>query len=38
MAAASNETHFFKNMGMMGCLLMIAVYGPGRWGVERPSS
>jgi putative oxidoreductase len=38
MAAAANETHFFKNMGMMGCLLMIAVYGPGRWGVERPSS
>lgn len=31
MAAGANETHFFKNLGMMGCLLMIAVYGPGRW-------
>lgn len=34
MAAAANETHFFKNMGMMGCLLMIAVYGPGGWVVR----
>ncbi len=31
MAAGANETHFFKNLGMMGCLLMIAVYGPGTW-------
>lgn len=38
MAAGANETHFFKNMGMMGCLLMIAVYGPGRWVVGRSSS
>lgn len=36
MAAAANETHFFKNMGMMGCLLMIAVYGPGQWVVQKP--
>lgn len=35
MAAGANETQFFKNMGMMGCLLMIAVYGPGRWVVPR---
>lgn len=35
MAAGVNETHFFKNLGMMGGLLMIAVYGPGRWVVER---
>lgn len=30
-AAGANETHFFKNLGMMGGLLMIAVYGPGTW-------
>ena len=34
MAAGGNETHFFKNLGMMGCLLMIAVYGPGRWAMD----
>lgn len=26
-----NATQFFKNLGMMGGLLMIAVYGPGLW-------
>lgn len=35
-AAGANETHFFKNLGMMGCLLMIAVYGPGRWALGKP--
>jgi putative oxidoreductase len=30
-AAGMNETEFFKNLGMMGCLLMISVYGPGLW-------
>jgi putative oxidoreductase len=35
MAAGANETHFFKNLGMMGGLLMVAVYGPGRWGLRR---
>lgn len=35
--AGANETHFFKNVGMMGGLLMIAVYGPGRWALGRPS-
>jgi putative oxidoreductase len=34
MAAAQNETHFFKNLGMMGGLLMIAAYGPGRWSID----
>ena len=38
MAAGTNETHFFKNLGMMGGLLMIAAYGPGRWSVGRPVS
>jgi putative oxidoreductase len=30
-----NATEFFKNLGMMGGLLMIAVYGPGLWTVDR---
>jgi putative oxidoreductase len=34
MAAAQNETHFFKNLGMMGGLLMIAVYGAGAWSID----
>lgn len=35
MAAAGTETQFFKNLGIMGGLLMIAVYGPGRWALGR---
>jgi putative oxidoreductase len=35
MGAGLNVGQFFKNMGMMGCLLMIAVYGPGRWSVDE---
>jgi putative oxidoreductase len=39
MAAGGNETHFFKNLGMMGGLLMIAVYGPGTWSLgKRPAT
>ena len=34
-AAAANETEFFKNLGMMGCLLMISIYGPGRWALDE---
>jgi uncharacterized membrane protein YphA (DoxX/SURF4 family) len=30
-----NATQFFKNLGMMGGLLMIAVYGPGLWTIDR---
>lgn len=29
--AGGAQVHFFKNLGMMGGLLMIAIYGPGRW-------
>jgi putative oxidoreductase len=36
-AAGANETHFFKNVGMMGGLLMVAAYGPGRWALGRAS-
>ena len=35
MAAGANMTEFFKNLGMMGGLLMIAVYGPGTWSLDR---
>ena len=35
MSAGLNTGQFFKNMGMMGCLLMIAVYGPGTWALGR---
>jgi putative oxidoreductase len=35
MAAGLNQGQFFKNLGMMGGLLMIAVYGAGRWVVGR---
>jgi len=41
MGAGLNEGQFFKNLGMMGCLLMIAIYGPGSWVLGRspkPSS
>lgn len=35
MAADANTTEFFKNLGIMGGLLMIALYGPGTWAVDR---
>lgn len=34
MAADANQTHFFKNLGMMGGLLLIASYGAGRWSLD----
>jgi len=33
-SAAMNRTQFFKNLGMMGGLLMIAVYGAGAWSID----
>ncbi|MEP6573782.1 MAG: DoxX family protein, partial [Gemmatimonadota bacterium] len=33
--AGMSQTEFFKNLGMMGGLLMIAAYGPGRWMLGR---
>jgi putative oxidoreductase len=40
MAAGGAQTQFFKNVGMMGGLLMVAAYGPGRWalGARKESS
>ncbi len=33
-AAGGNQTAFFKNLGMMSGLLMIACFGPGRWSLD----
>ena len=38
MSAGMQETHFRKNLAIMGGLLMIAACGPGRWAIgELPS-
>ena len=34
-AAGMNQTEFFKNLGMMGGLLLVSVYGPGYWALGR---
>jgi len=34
-AAGMNQTEFFKNLGIMGGLLMVAAYGPGLWALGR---
>ena len=34
-ASSMRATEFFKNLGIMGGLLMIAVYGPGLWSLGR---
>lgn len=33
--SGASQTQFFKNLGIMGGLLMIAVYGPGTWSLGR---
>jgi putative oxidoreductase len=33
--SSMNSTQFFKNLGMMGGLLLIAIYGPGLWTLDR---
>src|SRR5438270_11737981 len=35
MSAGMNQTEFMKNLGIMGGLLMIAAYGPGRWAIGK---
>jgi len=30
-SAGMLQTHFFKNMGIAGGLLLLAAYGPGKW-------
>ena len=35
MLAATQETHFRKNLAIMGGLLMLAYSGPGRWSVDE---
>jgi putative oxidoreductase len=35
MSAGSNQTAFLKNLGIMGGLLMIWAYGPGRWAIGQ---
>lgn len=35
MSADATQATFFRNLGMMGCLLMISVYGPGVWSLDH---
>ncbi|HEY3929265.1 MAG TPA: DoxX family protein [Candidatus Koribacter sp.] len=36
-AAGMQETHFRKNLAIMGGLLMLAYSGPGRWALRWPT-
>ena len=38
MSRDSTQATFFRNLGMMGCLLMISVYGPGLWSLDHRSA
>ena len=33
--AGGMQTQFLKNLGIMGGLLMITAYGPGRWSADK---
>lgn len=33
--AAMNEIHFLKNLAIMGGMLMVAAFGPGRYSVDK---
>ena len=33
--AAMNEIHFLKNLALMGAMLMVAAFGPGRYSVDK---
>jgi len=33
MSAGANQTAFMKNLGIMGGLLLISAFGPGRWAI-----
>lgn len=37
-AAGVNQTQFFKNLGIMGGLVLLALHGPGRWALQRDRS
>ena len=36
--AGAQETHFRKNLAIMGGLLLLASGGPGRWALSRPGT
>jgi putative oxidoreductase len=38
MSAGAGQTAFLKNVGIMGGLLMISAYGPGRWALGKQKS
>jgi len=38
MSAGANQTAFLKNLGIMGGLLMVSGYGPGRWAIGQAPS
>jgi putative oxidoreductase len=38
MLSGTQETHFRKNLAIMGGLLMIAAQGPGKWALGRKSA
>ena len=38
MLAGTQETHFRKNLAIMGGLLMVAAQGPGKWALGRKST